>query len=254
MKPISTIILVAACLTALLRASWYYAAPAAGGGGFDKTSLVAWWNLDGDLTDDHASFDLTEQGSGLYYTNDVWSAASGALRTTAATASAYVADDSAFESDDFSIVMWVRGPVDTDSYAVTKQQSTTDGERSYLFLLDNNATGDRVVFTGVDDANATAATTTALSSFAFETWTHLAVVHDSGTRCVVYSNGSPIQTNAIVSAQIRDSSARFQVGSLSHTTEYDIEICRLSYWGRLLSAAEISTLYNSGSDLKYADL
>lgn len=231
------------------------------GGGtplMDTNGLVAWYEFDGDLTDEHTGArDLTGGGS-PFYTNDVWGTSAKALRTIASGgAHAYRANEAAFESQQFSVAAWVRFPTDNDAYFFAVHGGTSTGQRSYG-LRRQGSTFDRWRITTYPDSGTETLYTAGIGSAADSTWIHVAVIVNANTNISIWVNGVEQSRSTTVSTNIIDSTGRVGVGFISDGgTTYDCEVAQVSYWGRLLSTNspnEVSILYNSGNELTYQEL
>lgn len=234
---------------------------AVSGGGtpiMDTNGLVAWYEFDGDLTDEHTSArDLTAGGS-PFYTNDVWGTSSKAVRTiTAGGAYLYRANESAFEAQQFSASVWLRRVVDTDANWMVVHGGTASGERSWYLGLQGSS-NDRWRVNTVNDANAVSTATAAIGTAPDTTWIHVVAIVNANTNVSVWTNGVEAFRSTTVATNIIDSSGRFGFSFLNNgATTYDVEFSQASYWGRLLSTNspnEVSILYNSGNELTYQEL
>jgi len=234
---------------------------AGGGGGtplMDTNGLVAWYEFDGDLTDEHtAARDLTAGGS-PFYTNDTWSASSKALRTIASGGGyAYRANESAYEAQQFSFAIWVRWPTGSDSYTMAIHAGTGSGQRSWYWRR-QAGTSDRINPQTVDSANNVSTVNGANGALLDNTWYHIVGILSANTNLSIWVDGVEHLRSTTISTNIADSTGRFLIGALTDgATTYDCEISQVSYWGRLLSTNspnEVSILYNSGNELTYQAL
>lgn len=154
----------------------------------------------------------------------------------------------------FSIQAWVyvnAGSV-TDGYF----NKGTSGFGNQEWGLGSRFTSANVFSFSVFDSSSngtraedTVATTTS-------TWVHLVATFDSGTKgMVLYKNGSSVGT-ATASAALNSTTNAINVGQggfggAGLASGYRIDQC--GFWkGRILSASDVTALYNSGSGLSYA--
>ena len=83
---------------------------------------------------------------------------------------------------------------------------------------------------------------------------HFAITYDrSADDIKIYKDGSTVShTKAGVAiAAIHDSSAPFELGDYNSGSEFDGLIDECGIWSRVLTAGEITDLYNSGAGLPY---
>ena len=228
------------------------------GGGFDKTGLIMWQDFAGDTENKHdvGTLDATLV-NGAGYTTGPFSDSNGALDCTVTSDKhAKVSDDAALTlSGDFSIVMWLDDEGGNPSYCLGKYGSA--GQRSF-YLYFQGSTFDRAQFVISDDGTNLESETTGVGDYPDgSNWYHFAVTYDLSTNTInFYRNGSVVHTGTYTTetGAMFDSTADYTIGALDATSAADVNIARHSLWSRELTSDEISTIYNSGNDTKYADL
>jgi len=154
---------------------------------------------------------------------------------------------------DFSIALWIKivsagGGV--QQCFVSKWNGATDN-REYMVEINDTTVAKaefRVSNNGV--AVKTAVTTASISS---GTYGFVVAYHDSVNNLIGVSlNGAAAQT-ASHTTGVLAGSAEFRVGSLGTDAAFlNGDLDQVGIWKRVLSSAEITTLYNSGNGLSYA--
>lgn len=85
---------------------------------------------------------------------------------------------------------------------------------------------------------------------------HLVGTYDSGTKILtLYKNGSSVGTNTLTGTLNSSASAPINVGGESGTSPIQVSSAmdQCGFWkGRILSAGDVTALYNSGNGLSYA--
>ncbi|NTW33743.1 MAG: hypothetical protein HGB12_14175 [Bacteroidetes bacterium] len=218
-------------------------------------NLVSYWKLDesnGNAIDAVGSNTLTNTNV-TYGTGKI---INGAI-ADAATDILSIPDNTSLSiTGALSMSMWVNFaalPPSPGTYSIF-QQKYNNGQRSYQCLLANNDGTQDLNFTISVDAAGTYTPyiiyhwDTGLST---GTWYHLTFVYVPSTSMKIYLNGSEVASNTtnIISA-IYDGTQSF--GLLSQGVGGTNKIIdEFGIWNRALTAAEITTLYNSGAGLQY---
>lgn len=221
---------------------------------FDTTSLISVWALDeasGNATDSHGSNTLTDTNTVARVTGLL-----GNCGDFEDTNSEYftVADNASLSMGhvDCTITYWVKfeslgtirdcvskwgGTASTQEY-LTGYSSSTNRIR---FLVNNTAA---TVTTGVNADNLGAPST--------GVWYFVACWHDDTASEIGIKVNDGTANTASTSGGIRDSTTNFQVGARPGPGNYhDGLIDQVTVWKRVLTAGEITTLYNSGNGLAY---
>lgn len=234
------------------------------------TQLTSHWKLEetsGTRVDSHGSNDLTDNNT-VTSRAGIQGTAASLDRTTSEYLS--IADNASLSIvGDFSISMWVK-PDDDISARTTAQAliSKAASPSNWSWLFDVQGTSGSPAgqirfwysssgaFPGSAANRVIALSTTAMFTAAdVGNWVHVVVTVDVSTQTVIfYKNGSALTTSASGSAAtIYDSTATFEVGNWSGGSYYfDGGLDEISIWnGRILSASEVSDIYNSGAGIPY---
>ena len=206
------------------------------------TSLTAWWELDELCC---TRFDKVSPGAGP------------AAQFTAANLEYLSKTDNADLSTgdiDFSFSVWVYlDSKGADRFIAAKQSSATVVEWDLYF--DNAA--DRFKFLLQDSGGNTVCTATAttLGSPSTATWYFILAWHDAtANQCTIQVNNGTANT-ASETGVPSDTTALFQIsGYNGGTSVWDGRIQNVGFWKRVLTSAEITSLYNSGSGRHCKDL
>lgn len=241
---------------------------ASGGGGLlmNTNGFVGYWRLNNTLNDGFTAARHMTQGASPFFTNGPWGAALTALRTiTAGGGYAYLANDAAFESPQFSVVCWVRFPTDSDAHFCGVHGGTASGERSW-YLQRQAASNDRWRINTVDSGNTVSTATASIGSAEDSTWNHVVVIVNAATNVSLWKNGVEAFRSTTVAANIADSSGRFGFGFLNNgSTTYDVEIAGVFLLSRLVvtnlavpngagHTNEVTTFYNGGNEITMDDI
>jgi len=231
-----------------------------------NTDLISYWKLDessGNRADSFASNTLTD--------NNTVGSATGKINLGAdfeRSASEYlsITDGSQAGLDlgaggaDFSLSLWVKiesNPTQwfmtgADDRALISKYTSVSNQRS--FFLEYGYDGTNYVFAShvTNDGTTLVSNKVVCGNLTTGSFYHVAVTYDASASLFTwYLNGSLVGTTAGVSS-IFNSTAPFQLGALSQQGAYmDGILDEVGIWSRVLSADDITTLYNSGSGLAY---
>ena len=160
---------------------------------------------------------------------------------------AYVDDDPAFETTDFSIQAWV----DPSSLPSTGNQAWfVNKNRVYRMGLDNNGGTTKIIAqhrSGGTYENIEGSTLLDASGG----WYHVVFTFDdSSNRLRIYVNGSKINQESYSGSTVNQNS-EFSIGRRHDTNGgyYNGKIDEVAYWNTELSDNAIAALYNSGTPL-----
>jgi len=146
-------------------------------------------------------------------------------------------------SADFSISFWIY----FKSTGFTGQQflggvwKPADSHREWLLLFDST---QKIGF--YSSANGSSETSIQTSALSHSTWYHIVVLHDNsgGTRTIYLDTVAKGSDSNVTIAQ---KTADFELGNTTGSTDYfNGYLDEFNMWHRVLTADEISTLYNSG--------
>lgn len=227
----------------------------AAGGGFDKTDLALWCDFANSLTDQSGNHTVSAGGS-PGYTTGPFSDANGAIRFTNTPDAYCTVPDAAnlTPSGDLTFVAWLYPVSSANNYFFAKYNPS--GQRSYY--IKHDWTQKRLNTYRTDDGTTMEGETSANNLYPQTAWTHAAIVYTHSSNLLTYyADGSADATTRTYTSEtgtLHDGTSTLYIGSLNGSDSAIMDCARLSFWGRALSAAEISDLYNGGSDKKYADL
>jgi len=221
-----------------------------------KQGLLHYWDLGGttDITDKHGNLDLT---------NSSCTTSSGGAPDSgdcvAMTATQYL-DRASFVTElvsTWSIQVWFLLDSITSLTNQLMSHRSGAGDRHWQVLYDNEATDLMRVATSSDGTNFDSDASHAEDK-ALATWFHVVGTCD-GTTINQYldGNATPVATDTF--AGLGSSDAAFAIGTSAAskgtaTVGHAGRVFAFGIWGRALTTAEVSTLYNSGSGLRYAAL
>jgi hypothetical protein len=161
---------------------------------------------------------------------------------------AYLNDNSAFESTDLSIQVWV-DPGSLPSSG--NQEWFVNKNRVYRIGLENNGGTTKIMAEFRDGSGNYEDLQGTTLSDASGGWYHIVFTFDdSSNRIRLYVNGSVVASKSHNSSTVNNNS-RFSIGRRDDTNAayYDGKIDEVAYWNTELSASAISALYNSGTPL-----
>ena len=160
---------------------------------------------------------------------------------------AYVDDDPAFETTDFSIQAWV----DPSSLPSTGNQAWfVNKNRVYRMGLDNNG-GTTKIFAQHRSGGTYSDIQGSTLSDASGGWYHVVFTFDdSSNRLRLYINGSRVAQESYSGSTVNQNS-EFSIGRRHDTNGgyYNGKIDEVAYWNTELSDNAITALYNSGTPL-----
>jgi hypothetical protein len=235
----------------------YRFAVAGGGGGIgiDKTSLIGWWDLAGDFINQDNPGTLDAEGvNGPSFTTGPFGDASGALLgASSGNKHGRVPDDAALNpAGDFSIAGWLDGSV----VGIHAAKYGASGNRSW-YINWQGSTNDRIILYLTADGATMESEVSGSGDFLDGAWTHVVLTYNLSANTVkMYCNGALVHTGTYTSqtGAINASSSPIRFLSLDGVASSNSALARFSLWGRELSGAEALVLYNSGADVKYANL
>ena len=217
-----------------------------------KAGLVAWYDLEeasGTRSDAHGTLDLTENGTISSGTGQVGDAAK---KTSTGTDSLYHVDDAAFDiTGDMTIAGWINFTSGGDNFVLAGKWLGTGNQRSYILYKPAASTAMRFIAS----VDGSASSITLNGNSIANTWSFVVVKFVAGGTSTLYINNVSVDTGTAPSS-IADTTSRFELfsfnaGSQSSRTGL---IDSLGIWNRALETSEITTLWNSGSGVAYADL
>lgn len=228
--------------------------------GFDKTSLIAWWTMDetsGTRYDSHGSNDLSD-GNTVGYGTGIKSNAAD-FEYTSGNEHLYAASNSELQmgGTDFTITFWVKVEsfaASSGNWFVNKRGNTDNLEYQ---VYSQKATGAPRFGTWDSLGNADyLSPTTAITT---GEW-HFIVASFNNTsklKSISMDNETPT-TTTLTGVTIPSGTAQMAIGNASWNPTanlaHDGMIDEVAIWKRVLTADEITWLYNSGAGRTYTDL
>lgn len=227
-------------------------------GGGDPANLIAWWDMDeaSNTTRADASsnaYDLTDNIASVAQTTGLLNnaadfdggAGSDGLNTTQAAAPLLFPSDS-----DFSVSGWVS----FDAMGAVNNRGVwgiEDFTRGYSLRVPSGASTIQWWVKGTSVTSGTLST---------GTWYHVVTYHDSVNDEIgmIINDGTPITAahSTGIDADLINPALKFIVGNLYNGGGYgiDAQVDEVSVWSKVLSGAEITTLYGAGTPAGYSDL
>jgi hypothetical protein len=142
-------------------------------------------------------------------------------------------------SNNFSISTWIR-PETFRPYAGIASKYHTVGSAGFTFRLNGSSPYNKISFAGISELESN-------SSLTANTWYHVVVVCDSGLG-KIYINGS-LDTSGSLSMSSTTNDLAIGVDYLTSPRYFNGQIDDMRIYNRVLSAAEVRSLYNGS----YAD-
>lgn len=220
------------------------------------TGLVAYWQLE-EASGNRA--DATGRGNTLAPTNTPGNAAgrvSNAVQFVAASSQDLHATSNAdmqIGDNTATIACWAY--LDTKTVERTVLCKYGGAAANWEYGIRYNATNDRFEFLWAKDALLTIAIATAstFGSPSLATWYFIVAQHDPATDLIKISVNNGAFNTAATSGGFNTSSINFTVGARGSGggNFMDGRVDEVGKWTRLLSAAEITSLYNGGNGTTY---
>lgn len=159
-------------------------------------------------------------------------------------------------SSSMSASMWIKTESDVPSYEYRVLMAKDDtSNRSYSWQLWDSETPVGTINQlfqmynsggTVNQFNYKWAPTTTV-------WYHIVMVYDAtAQKTTFYNNGSVVGSETLTNSNIRDTTAKFTLGSYGTTAGYfDGLMDEITVFDRALTAGEVTQLYNGGVPLNY---
>lgn len=154
----------------------------------------------------------------------------------------------------FSVQIWVYTSTSTTEAGAVGKGASGFGNQEWGIGM--RFTSANVWSFNVTDSSSTPTRAEDTVAFTSNAWTHLVGTYDSGTKgLTLYKNGSSVGT-ATATNPMQSTSNNFIVakggyGGTGAASGFRFDQC--GFWkGRILSAGDVTLLYNSGSGLSYA--
>ena len=219
------------------------------------TNLVSWYDITessgtiSTISDDYSTNDLTTSGSPSGGTTGKWGTTidwNGSTHYASSTSTSFDITGA------ITLGAWINLGTTSDEKIFTKYTYNLN-QRGYTFAIQS----DKVVLycspNGYNPLTGVTGATTISSS----TWTFVVGVFNPSTEMLVYVNGVEDASNTTsIPASIFNSNADLLLGSANGGIDGWIDglVQSAFIYDRVLTADEITWLYNSGSGRQYADL
>jgi hypothetical protein len=213
-------------------------------------NLVSYWRLEeasGTRVDSHGSNDLTDNNT---VTSGTGIQGNCARLTEANSEFLSHVDDASLDvgTGDFSLSFWFK-------LSTTTLNATENVIRKWSpgYVVQFKATNRQIHFFTNDGTTATVLSDNNAIPNETTTWHHC-VVTRTGTTGKIYVDNVDVTASGSTRSGNLDSATVFYIGSNGASEEYNHFIDETGLWKKVLSASEISDLYNSGDGLSYADV
>lgn len=214
-------------------------------------NLESAWELDeanGNALDSHGSNDLTD-------TNTVGTNGSGWRDFEADNTEYFTRNDNASLSVsdiDFTLEIWINiESLGTFRFPLSKDD--TSSSREYGFYYDTAAGGTMKFYVSADgsalvEVGSNLGAPNTATEYQFVMW------HDAANNQIAIRHNDVSTNTQAHSAGVFDGTAPFQIGAVNGAFPFDGLIRRVRLWKKVLSAGEITWLYNSGNGRSYSDI
>lgn len=203
------------------------------------TGLLAFWNLENDGDDGLGVSDMTATNITFDGTSATFNASNSSLITPASALLDVVTD--------MTISCWLYATDASNYYSAVNHMVGGGGG--------NNVNYHLILFPGSLLTLHTQSDSGIGSVFLpLNTWVHIVVTRDTAGNVEFFKDGTSVQTGT-GPAPYSKPTATTQIGSRADAYSYwHGSIRRVGIWGRILTGAEVSYLYNGGSGRAYPDV
>lgn len=227
------------------------------------TGLISYWELNetsGSRVDAHGSNDLTDNATVGSATGVQGNAAVFVEANTEYLSRAQASCVDLDGMTDLSIALWYNPTsfpqnAGGEYYHNIVEKWYVASNRAYLFRYQNETGTPQLELATTNDGTNVDAAAFYTPGFSLATWYHIAFTYDSSAAEVKwYKNGTLQETDSTGGSSIASGTSDFRIGGFTASVATDAKMDEVGIWSKVLTADEISTLYNSGSGLAYADL
>ena len=228
-------------------------------------NLVSYWKLDessGNAADSVGSNTLTNNGTIPYVAGKINNGAD--LELSSSQYFSKTDNVSLSLTDTISFSIWIKleqlpSAVGTNFTIISKSRESTN-QRGYVLVI---TTGNKIqIFTTSTGTYSTGTTTETFTDSAVfvsgdvGNWVHLVATYVASTKTfTIYKNGSLVSnTKSLNNAtSMFDNTAAFCLGADNEGTNRFLDgvVDEGGLWSRVLSASEVTELYNAGAGLQY---
>ena len=228
-----------------------------------RDNLVSWWELNetsGTRYDAHGTNHLTDNNTVLYGTGKQGNCADFEDTNSEYLSITNAAQTGLSPTGDFSVSAWFKAesqPASGYEFAIVSKTAGGAGG-SYMFTY-LNSSGTYKLYAALYDSSAPGTNVnyfSAAQTLSNGTWYHLAfVVTAASGKVEFFVNGSSI--GSVTDASMNDintCTAPFNIGAFNSSNRFmDGILDEVGFWSRALTSTEVTSLYNSGNGLSYAD-
>jgi len=151
-------------------------------------------------------------------------------------------------SASMTISAWIKPDVNDTRMAIMSKRSVgdTEGEMDYIFRMDDNGKLEFVFY----PSGGSIQTATSSTTISTDTWHHVIVTHSNATGdAQFYIDGVADDNNDIALTGSKPNGGRHtRIGRDGEANQYYFNgnMNEISYWNKVLTAAEVTELYNDG--------
>jgi hypothetical protein len=223
-----------------------------------RTDLIAWWELEEDSTatrvDSHGSNDLTQTNTPTAVAG-VINNANNFVRANSEYLSRADNTDLSTGDIDFSFSCWARITTKPGSGYLPILSKDVAGQREYALMW--SQANDRFNWYLLNATGNNQLVANALGSPSTATWYHIAVWHDSVNNVIGIRIDDTFENTMATTLAPMDSTTAFTIGrwfyDVTFNGYWDGDIDEVVFAKRVWTATDITTLYNGGAGLSYAD-
>lgn len=212
-----------------------------------RDNMVSWWELNetsGTRNDSHGTNHLTDNNTVLSGTGKQGNCADFESANAEYLSIADASQSGLDNQTNMSFSWWMKLESDTDPVVMGKFAT---GSQAYWIQMQLGGT-----FKFMDSSEGDSCQIS-LADFTLATWYHVVVTYAAGV-VKLYVNGSYVGTDNTTNTSIPNTTGYFSIGRVEKyaSNYYDGLIDEVGIWSRELTSGEVTTLYNSGNGLTYA--
>lgn len=201
--------------------------------------LLAYWNLENDGNDGLGVSNMTATNITFDGTSATFNASNSSLIAPASALLDVMTD--------MTISAWVYATDASNYYSIVNHMVGGGGANGVNYHLIVVPGGQIVMHSQSDTGPAG-------PFLSLNTWAHIVVTRDTAGNVEFFKDGASYSTGS-GNAPYSKPAATTQIGSRADAYSYwHGSIKRVGIWGRILSGAEVSFLYNSGAGRAYPDV
>jgi len=210
-------------------------------------NLISYWKLDessGNAADSHGSNTLTNNNTTPFVAGKINNAAD--LERTSSQDFSRASPTGTRFTGSFSLSIWVNTESLTGDMGILGDNDRS-APKGYMLRYVTASNQLQFIYSnaGTDYSTVKAAMLTNA------TWVHIVGTHNAATDTdVLYVNGTAQTTNTSRTVDPEASAIDFKIGDIN-TDQFDGLVDEAGVWGKALTAAEVTSLYNGGAGLAY---